>query len=81
MKCPECGAWTLVKETRESPTFGHTRRRECANYHKFTTQEVLVPQEVIDEERRQNVLKAGVIGRATRMALYEGKRKNSRKTA
>ena len=50
MKCPECGAWTLVKETRESPTFGHTRRRECANYHKFTTQEVVVPQEAIDEE-------------------------------
>ena len=77
MKCPECGAWSLVKETKESPTFGYRRRRECANYHKFTTQEVLVPQEVIDEERRQNVLKAGVIARATRMAIYEGRRKTT----
>jgi len=55
MKCPTCGAWSLVKETRESPTFGHTRRRECANEHRFTTQEVVVPQEAIDEERRTNL--------------------------
>lgn len=77
MKCPECGAWSLVKGTRESPTFGHMRRRECANYHKFTTQEILVPQEVIDEERRQNVLKAGVVGRAKRMAVYKSRRKTT----
>jgi transcriptional regulator NrdR family protein len=55
MKCPECGAWSLVKETKESPTFGYRRRRECANYHKFTTQEILVPQEAITEERRKNI--------------------------
>jgi transcriptional regulator NrdR family protein len=54
MKCPECGAWTLVKQTTKSPTFGYTRRRECANEHRFTTQEVIVPQEAIDEERRDH---------------------------
>jgi transcriptional regulator NrdR family protein len=54
MKCPTCGAWTLVKQTKNSPTFGHTRRRECANEHRFTTQEVIVPQEAIDAERRNH---------------------------
>ena len=55
MKCPECGAWSTVKTTRESPTFGHTRRRECGNEHRFTTQEVFIPQETIDEERRNHL--------------------------
>jgi transcriptional regulator NrdR family protein len=55
MKCPTCGAWTLIKETRQSPTFGQTRRRECANEHRFTTQEVIIPQEAIDEERRTHL--------------------------
>ncbi len=35
MKCPQCGAWTDVLETR-SPR----RRRECANGHRFTTIEL-----------------------------------------
>jgi transcriptional regulator NrdR family protein len=55
MKCPECGAWSLVKETRQSPTFGQIRRRECANEHRFTTQELVVPQEAIDYERRTHL--------------------------
>lgn len=55
MKCPECGAWSLVKQTKKSPTFGYTRRRECANEHRFTTQEVIVPQEAIDKERRTHL--------------------------
>ena len=55
MKCPECGAWSLVKETRQSPTFGQTRRRECANEHRFTTQELVIPQEAIDFERRTHL--------------------------
>jgi transcriptional regulator NrdR family protein len=55
MKCPTCGAWSLVKQTKKSPTFGYTRRRECANEHRFTTQEVVIPQEAIDEERRLNL--------------------------
>jgi len=55
MKCPECGAWSIVKETRQSPTFGQTRRRECANEHRFTTQELVIPQEAIDYERRTHL--------------------------
>jgi transcriptional regulator NrdR family protein len=35
VKCPQCGAWTDVLETR-SPR----RRRECANGHRFTTIEL-----------------------------------------
>jgi len=55
MKCPVCNAWSTVKTTRESPTFGHTRRRECGNEHRFTTKEVFIPQEAIDEERRTHI--------------------------
>jgi transcriptional regulator NrdR family protein len=51
MKCPFCNAWSIVKETRNSPTFGHTRRRECGNEHRFTTKECVIPQEEIDAER------------------------------
>ena len=75
MKCPECGAWSLVKYTRKSPDFGYIRRRECANYHKFTTQEVAIPEEAIYEKRKANVLKAGVIGREKFMALHKSRRK------
>ncbi len=39
MKCPECGAWTEVKETR-----GPRRRRECANGHRFSTEEIVTGQ-------------------------------------
>ena len=39
MKCPECGAWFTVIETRTRKD--NTRRRtvECGNLHKFTTVE------------------------------------------
>jgi transcriptional regulator NrdR family protein len=42
MKCPECGTWTIVKESRIST--GNTRRRrlECANMHRFSTLETIV---------------------------------------
>ena len=40
MKCPQCGAWTEVKETRTRKTDGVvTRRYECANMHRFSTEE------------------------------------------
>jgi len=55
MKCPVCGAWSLVKQTKKSPTFGYTRRRECANEHRFTTQEVIIPEEALLEERRTHL--------------------------
>ncbi len=37
MKCPQCAAWSSVKETRDI-----RRRRECANGHLFTTNEIAV---------------------------------------
>lgn len=35
MKCPWCGKWTFVLDSR----YG-TRRRECGNGHRFNTVEV-----------------------------------------
>ena len=40
-KCPECGAWADVLETRQRPEYTY-RRYECANHHRFTTRECLV---------------------------------------
>lgn len=37
MKCPHCGVWSSVLETR-----GAKRRRECANGHRFATVEAVV---------------------------------------
>lgn len=42
MKCPDCGAWTMVKETRKGPAESKRRRYECANGHRFSTKEVRV---------------------------------------
>lgn len=40
MKCPQCGAWTQVKETRTKKTDNVvTRRYECGNMHRFSTEE------------------------------------------
>lgn len=41
MRCPYCGAATFVKETRGLAS-RPTRRRECFNEHRFTTEERLV---------------------------------------
>jgi hypothetical protein len=42
MRCPRCGAWSEVKETRaDDASFKTKRRRICANKHLFTTYEVL----------------------------------------
>ena len=42
MKCPECGTWTIVKETRTSNENTRRRRLECANEHRFTTLETII---------------------------------------
>jgi transcriptional regulator NrdR family protein len=40
IKCPVCGAWTSVKQTRTRKTDGVvTRRYECGNLHRFSTEE------------------------------------------
>lgn len=38
MKCPQCGAWASVLETRARP-YGMYRRYLCANLHRFSTKE------------------------------------------
>lgn len=49
--CPVCGAWTSVKETRTRKTDGVvTRRYECANLHRFSTEERIRDDELL---RRQ----------------------------
>lgn len=68
MKCPVCGVWTVVKDTR-----GGRRRRECANEHRFTTEEVVIPEEVIKQRQRDH-LKA-ISERV--VALRQSKRQDS----
>lgn len=41
MKCPECGAWASVKDTRNKPNNEMYRRYECANEHRFSTKEMV----------------------------------------
>ena len=53
MKCPECGAWTEVLETRVTAKNQVTRRRECANEHRFRTCEVVIS--IIKPKEKQNV--------------------------
>ena len=36
VRCPLCGAWTSVMQTK-----GAARRRECANLHRFWTDEIV----------------------------------------
>ncbi len=52
LKCPECGVWTVVNEARPSDMYGYRRRRECANGHRFTTQEVVIPDDQIKAEQK-----------------------------
>lgn len=55
MRCPVCNVWTVVKEARDSPVHNYRRRRECANGHKFTTEERVIPQEQLTQERRDRL--------------------------
>lgn len=43
MKCPTCKAWVSVKETRQKADGTTYRRYECANLHRFTTTERVIP--------------------------------------
>jgi len=59
MKCPECGTWTIVKETRIST--GNTRRRrlECANMHRFSTLETIVDRKTFIRQKQKAVETGG----------------------
>jgi transcriptional regulator NrdR family protein len=53
MNCPNCGAWSSVKEIRsDKAKTMYRRRRECANGHKFTTEEKIVVSEVKCKEKQ-----------------------------
>ncbi len=53
MNCPECGAWTIVKETRKKPDNQKHRRYECANLHRFsTTEKVNDPQTPLRKKQK-----------------------------
>jgi transcriptional regulator NrdR family protein len=41
MKCPTCGTYVRVLETRDKPNNQTYRRYECANMHRFSTIESL----------------------------------------
>jgi transcriptional regulator NrdR family protein len=75
MKCPVCSAWTLVKQTTNSPIFGYTRRRECANEHRFTTKEVVIPDEEIKEYQKESMLNAINRGREKKLAFHKARRR------
>jgi transcriptional regulator NrdR family protein len=42
MHCPVCKAWVQVKETRQREENTTHRRVECANGHRFVTEERVV---------------------------------------
>lgn len=42
MKCPICGVWADVCETRPRKDSTKRRRYQCANLHRFTTLEAVV---------------------------------------
>lgn len=46
MKCPECNAWATVLETRERSDGTIYRRYQCANNHRFSTRETVLPESV-----------------------------------
>ena len=43
MKCPECGTWTEVLESVLRKDGSRRRRYQCANMHRFNTEERIVP--------------------------------------
>ena len=50
MKCPVCKTYTEVLETRKRADNITRRRYLCANMHRFTTMEVVIPERKIKEK-------------------------------
>lgn len=56
MKCPTCNVWSFVKETRHNKAAPTVRRRyECANGHRFTTEERVVT-DTLYQRRKEKTL-------------------------
>jgi transcriptional regulator NrdR family protein len=58
MKCPICGVWTTVKETRAAPNNSRKRRIQCGNLHRFTTLETVIVSET-PIRQKQKAAQAG----------------------
>lgn len=52
MKCPKCGAFSHVLETRQGVEDTVRRRRECGNGHRFYTAEVQSAAVNVGQRRR-----------------------------
>ena len=52
MKCPECGAWVQIKETRKQEDNTKLRRYECGNLHRFKTVEQIVSKTPIRQKSK-----------------------------
>ena len=59
MKCPECGAWTVVKETRADENNSRRRRIECANMHRFTTLETVIAEKTRVRQKQKTAEASG----------------------
>ena len=51
MKCPVCGVWTLIKDTRKQDDNSKVRRYECGNTHTFKTVEFVT--KIIEKNAKQ----------------------------
>jgi len=59
MDCPTCKAWAEVKDTRQRKEDNtRYRRYECANGHRFSTLEQVLPPEIAIKARLANLAKA-----------------------
>ena len=54
MKCPVCGVWTLMKDTRKQDDNSKIRRYQCGNEHTFKTLEV-VTKIIPSKNAKQNI--------------------------
>ena len=55
-RCPECNVWTEVLDTRMRKDGSRRRRYQCANMHKFWTEERIVPGPSSTRTKKEDVL-------------------------
>ena len=53
MRCPKCGAWVLVKETRQRNNNTTLRRYLCANDHPFISEENVIDQNLKESNNKK----------------------------
>lgn len=60
MKCPVCGVWTEIKETRKKDDNTKLRRYQCGNEHTFRTVETIT-KIIKENDAKQNQRKRKVV--------------------